>query len=160
MRFLKTIIDLSINEFAGRIAEDYHDCRAEYASRCLLELTKNQAVTGISMYIPQFLIFSSISKKFYFQLETPHGKTILESERFSSKSGCKIGIEYVRENAPLEERYQRKETSDGQYYFNLLAENNRVIGKSVIYNSKQGREKGIKTVMKHAPEAHIEDMTV
>ena len=45
-------------------------------------------------------------------------------------------------------------------YFNLKAGNGQVIGTSELYESEAGRENGIESVKKNAPEAETEDTTV
>ena len=68
-------------------------------------------------------------------------------------------IESVKTNAPHDERYERKETKNGQFMFNLKAANAQTIGTSESYTTKAARDNGIKSVMKHAPNASVEDMT-
>jgi uncharacterized protein YegP (UPF0339 family) len=52
-----------------------------------------------------------------------------------------------------------KETDAG-FHFNLLAGNGEVIGTSEVYNTRLSCENGIKSVMKNAPLAAIENQTV
>ncbi|SCB72269.1 hypothetical protein GA0116948_10142 [Chitinophaga costaii] len=73
---------------------------------------------------------------------------ILTSEGYIAKSSCKNGIESVRKNAPLDERYERKTSTNGKDYFVLKAANGEVIGTSHLYESAQGRDTGIVSVKK------------
>ncbi len=56
------------------------------------------------------------------------------------------GIESVRTNSPLDERYDRLESKAGEPYFVLKAVNHEVIGTSEMYSSAPAREKGIEAV--------------
>jgi uncharacterized protein YegP (UPF0339 family) len=44
--------------------------------------------------------------------------------------------------------------------FNLKATNGQVIGTSERYKTERACENGVQSVMKHAPEAKIEDQTL
>jgi len=93
-------------------------------------------------------------------LTAPNGQPILTSEGYTAKASCKNGIHSVKTNAPQDDQYKRKETSDGKFTFNLMAKNNQVIGTSQTYSSKQGLENGIQSVKDNAPRAGIEDTSV
>ena len=108
---------------------------------------------------PKFQIYTSDSGDYYFRLTAVNGEIILGSEGYESKAGCQNGIESVKENAPLDERYDRKVASNGQFYFSLTAANNQVIGNSEMYTSEAGRDNGIESVKKTAPDAGVEDIS-
>jgi hypothetical protein len=105
---------------------------------------------------PKFQIFIGNNNQFYFRLYAANGEIVLNSEGYTTKSGCKKGIASVKGNALLEERYQRKTSVNGQFYFVLVAANGKVIGVSEMYPVKQNRENGIKTVKKVASDAYVE----
>lgn len=109
---------------------------------------------------PKFQIKESSNNQFYFNLHALNGQVILSSEMYTTKQGCKGGIESVKNNAPTDERYDRKEAKNGQFYFTLKATNGEVIGKSEMYTTKAARENGIESVKKNAPIANTEDATV
>ena len=46
--------------------------------------------------------------------------------------------------------------TNGQLYFNLKAANGQVIGTSEMYRSASGRNRGIASVKKNAPNAEVE----
>lgn len=92
-----------------------------------------------------------------FRLKAGNGETILSSEGYSSKSGCDNGIASVRKNSVNPDRYEKKETEGGKFRFNLKATNGQVIGTSQSYSSASGCDNGIKSVMKTAPDAKVED---
>ncbi len=108
----------------------------------------------------KFEIFQSDNnEKYYFRLKAKNGQVILSSQGYSGKSGCKNGIESVRKNSAMDERFERKESANGKFHFNLLAANKQIVGSSQMYASKSGMEKGIESVKTNAQEATIEDLT-
>ncbi len=96
---------------------------------------------------------------YYFRLLAVNGEGILGSEGYRSKSGCRNGIESVKANAPIDDRYEQNTSSTGEFYFTLYAANGEPIGNSGMYSSKVGRNNGIKAVKSTAPNAVIEDLT-
>jgi len=108
----------------------------------------------------KFVITKSSNGEHRFKLKAGNGEPILASEGYTSKAGCMNGIDAVRENALKEERFEKKTSSGGKHYFVLKAGNGQVIGTSEMYESTSGRDNGIASVMKNAPQATIEDETV
>lgn len=104
----------------------------------------------------KFVIDKSTKSQLYFNLKAGNGEIILTSELYKAKSGVLNGIDSVRENAPLDNRYERKDNS--QYSFNLKAKNGQVIGRSETYTTRASREKGIEAVKKNAPDAVVNDL--
>ncbi|MAO90218.1 MAG: hypothetical protein CMM78_03240 [Rhodospirillaceae bacterium] len=107
----------------------------------------------------KFEIYKDKAGEFRFRLKAGNGEIILASEGYTAKSGCETGIASVKTNAPLDARYEKKTATNGQYYFNLKAGNGEVIGTSETYVSTQGRDNGIESVKKNAPDAEIDDLT-
>jgi len=97
--------------------------------------------------------------QFHFNLKAVNGQILLKSEMYKAKSGASNGIESVKKNSPLDERYDRRESKKGEPYFVLLAANKQVIGQSELYSSTTAMENGIQSVKKNAPEASINDLT-
>lgn len=111
------------------------------------------------MRFPKFEIHTGKDGQFYFRLHAANGEVILSSEGYVAKAGCRNGISAVQENAPNDQRYRRKTAANGQYYFVLVAANNRVIGTSETYTTERRREDGIAAVKRTAPDAPAEDIT-
>lgn len=107
----------------------------------------------------KFIIKKRTNGEYQFNLKAGNGEIILTSEGYSSKSACQNGIESVRKNAPVDNRYDRKTASNGQYYFNLTATNGQIIGTSERYTTSSSRDNGIASVKRNAPDATTEDNT-
>lgn len=107
-----------------------------------------------------FVISKRKNGEFQFNLKADNGQTILTSEGYTTKANCNNGIESVRKNSVEDARYERKTSSNGKFYFNLKASNGQIIGTSEMYESESGRENGIESVKKNAPDADIKDETV
>lgn len=95
----------------------------------------------------------------HFNLLASNGQIILQSEMYETKANAMNGVESVKKNAPLDERYERLVSQSGKPYFVLKAANHQVIGQSQQYESEAGRDNGIESVKKHAPEATVVDLT-
>jgi uncharacterized protein YegP (UPF0339 family) len=98
-------------------------------------------------------------EQFMFNLKAAHGEIILASERYTAKSSAQAGIESVRANAPIDERYDRRKSSKEEPYFVLKAANGEIIGKSEMYSSSSAMENGIESVKTNGPSAPFEDIT-
>lgn len=107
----------------------------------------------------KFELYKDNAGEYRFRLLAGNGQNILASEGYTSKSSCENGIDSVKNNAPLDERYERKETSSGKYMFNLKAANHQVVGTSQSYTSAASRDNGIESVKTNAPDAQIDDQT-
>ncbi|OYX82652.1 MAG: hypothetical protein B7Y83_14110 [Flavobacteriales bacterium 32-34-25] len=107
----------------------------------------------------KFVITKRVNGEFQFNLKAANGQAILASEGYTTKTACDNGIESVRKNAQEDGRFERKDSSNGKYYFNLKATNGQIIGNSEMYESVASRENGIESVKKNAPDAVVEDQT-
>ncbi|MCB9352508.1 MAG: YegP family protein [Lewinellaceae bacterium] len=105
------------------------------------------------------LFKSEKDNQFYWRLRASNQEIILQSEGYQTKQGAEAGIESVRENSPFDDRYQRLDAKNGQFYFVLKALNGKVIGVSETYITKAAREKGIAAVKREGPGAPVEDLT-
>ena len=108
---------------------------------------------------PKFQMFkSAVNSQYYYRLRSVNGEIILNGEGYTTKQSCINGINSVKENAPYDSRYERKD-SYGNYTFNLKAGNGEIIGRSENYMTSSARENGISAVKRDAPNAPIEDLT-
>lgn len=106
-----------------------------------------------------YVLTNSKDGQVMFNLKAANGQVILTSERYTTKSAAENGIESVRTNSPLEERYERRENSAGEPYFILKAGNSQEIGRSEYYSSASAMENGIASVKANGPDATVVDET-
>lgn len=95
--------------------------------------------------------------QFMFNLRAANGEIILTSERYTTRSGAKRGIESVRKNSATGARFERK-PSGTQFIFRLRATNGKIIGASERYTTQAALEKGIASVMTNAPKAPVREI--
>ena len=107
----------------------------------------------------KFELYTDKAGEFRFRLKAGNGEVILASEGYKQKASATNGIESVKKNAPDDARFERKETDAGNFRFNLKSTNGQVIGTSQSYASASGRDNGIESVKKNAPEAALDDQT-
>jgi len=65
------------------------------------------------------------------------GKIVLLSESYTGEPGRDNGIESVKKNMKLEERYRFHEHENGKHYFDLIAGNYQEIATSVWFGSEK-----------------------
>ena len=97
--------------------------------------------------------------EFFFHLKAGNGQIILASEMYKEKSSAENGIASVKKNARDDAHYERKDTKNGHFMFNLKAANHQVIGTSETYTTTTARDGGIESVKTNAPKAEIHDLT-
>lgn len=102
-------------------------------------------------------IKKSDNGQFNFVLKAGNDQVILRSEQYESKSAAQNGIASVQTNSPLDERYDKKDSSDGRSYFNLKAANHQIIGTSQMYASSQLRDDGIASVKANGTSTVVKD---
>jgi uncharacterized protein YegP (UPF0339 family) len=107
----------------------------------------------------KFELYMDKAGEFRFRLKSAAGQIMLVSEGYKAKASATNGIDSVRKNAPADERYERKQTSNGKFMFNLKSTNGQVIGTSEPYADEAARDSGIATVKSEAPGASLDDQT-
>ncbi|ANF50278.1 hypothetical protein A0O34_07005 [Chryseobacterium glaciei] len=107
----------------------------------------------------RFVISKRFNGEYQFNLKASNGQTILVSEGYNMKSSCLNGINAVKQNSQMDERFERKTSSNSKYYFNLKAINGEIIGTSEMYESSSARDNGIESVKVNSRTASIDDFT-
>jgi hypothetical protein len=102
-----------------------------------------------------FELKSNDKGEFSFSLHGGNAEIILRSEQYASNAAAENGIASVQKNAADEARYERKDASDGRFYFNLKAANHQVIGTSQMYKTAAARDEGIAAVKANGPAATV-----
>jgi uncharacterized protein len=106
-----------------------------------------------------FELKTTTAGKFLFNLKAGNHEVILTSQQYEAKPSAENGIDSVRRNAPIDERFERKTSKAGEPFFVLNAANGQTIGQSEMYSSTAAMEDGIASVKKNAPEAKLKDLT-
>ena len=106
-----------------------------------------------------FELSKSSNDQFRFVLKAGNGEIILTSELYTTKAAAENGIDSVRTNSPLDERYEKKTATNGKFHFNLKAGNHQVIGSSQLYASEASRDKGIASVKTNGASETVKDNT-
>ncbi|QIL78720.1 YegP family protein [Diaphorobacter sp. HDW4A] len=104
-----------------------------------------------------FELSKSSDGQFRFVLKAGNAETILTSELYKTKASAENGIASVQTNAGLEERYERKEATNGKSFFNLKAANHQVIGSSQMYATAKSRDEGIASVKVNGASKTVKD---
>lgn len=103
----------------------------------------------------KFEVYKDKAGEHRFRLKAGNGEVILTSQGYNEKAGCENGIESVKRNAAKAEQFSKSTTDSGKFRFNLMAGNNQVIGTSQNYSSESGRDNGIESVGRSAPDAKV-----
>ncbi len=93
-----------------------------------------------------FELFQGQDDQWYFHLLAGNYEKVLQSEGYVAKAGAENGIESVKANGVDLANYDVLEATNGEWYFNLVAQNHEIIGTSETYVSQQGAERGMETV--------------
>jgi uncharacterized protein len=104
-----------------------------------------------------FELSNSSDGQFRFVLKAGNAETILTSELYKARNSAENGIASVQANCAVEERFDRKEATNGKFYFNLKAGNHQIIGTSQMYATAQSRDNGIASVQTNGTSTTIKD---
>jgi uncharacterized protein YegP (UPF0339 family) len=105
---------------------------------------------------PRFKISKGTRDEYTFNLTAANGEKILASERYTTRASAEGGIQAVKANAEIEQRFERRVAKDEQLYFVLKAGNGEVVGVSETYTTGAAREQGIRAVQVNAGVAGVE----
>ena len=107
----------------------------------------------------KFVITNRTNGEYQFNLKAGNGQTILASEGYTTKAACLNGVESVKKNSQDDARFEKKESTNGKYYFSLKSTNGQIVGSSEMYESASARDNGIESVKKNAPDADTDDQS-
>jgi hypothetical protein len=108
----------------------------------------------------KFEILKRTDGNFMFNLKASNGEIIMTSQGYTTKSACQNGITSSKKNGVNKHFYKHATATNGNFYFNLTAANNQVIGTSQMYTTKQGSDHGIESVMKNVHKAEVIDLSI
>ncbi len=91
-------------------------------------------------------VFQGKDQKHYFRVVAGNGENVLASEAYESKQAAEKGLTRALENGTDEDRFEQRVSRDGQYYFVLKAANHVVLGRSELYVTRFGAERGARAL--------------
>jgi uncharacterized protein len=95
---------------------------------------------------PKFEILAGKDGKIYFHLKAANGEIILAGRGYKTKSETIHAIASVMRYGQLDTSFVRRESANGQFFFQLKSPSGRILGWSEMYIAKQSREVGIQAV--------------
>jgi uncharacterized protein len=107
---------------------------------------------------PKFEIFVSKDGKIRFHLKAANGEIILAGRSYKTKSETIHGIASVMRYGAIESCFVRRESVNGQHFFQIKSPSGRLLGWSEMYRSRQGRETGILAVKKAVQVGRVLDL--
>ncbi|NNE92160.1 MAG: YegP family protein [Verrucomicrobiales bacterium] len=107
----------------------------------------------------KFEIKKARNGQFHFNLKAANGEIILSSERYTTKRSAKKGIASVQKNSADDNRFDRRTARNGKPYFVLKAANQKVIGKSEMYETNRAMENGIRSVKRNGSTEKVDDIS-
>ena len=102
-----------------------------------------------------FEVYKDARGEHRFRLKAANGQIIATGEGYSSKAGCLNGINSVKENCTIPERFETYQDNSGEWRYRLKAANGQVIATGEGYSSEAGLKNGIESVTKNALSAEI-----
>ncbi len=103
----------------------------------------------------KFETFVGKNNEHYFRLINEEGKVLLSSEGYTQKENLLNGIESVKKNIALPDKYEMKTAENGKHYFNLKAANGQVISTSAMWDSPDLRDIWMKKMKTDVPQAQV-----
>jgi len=94
----------------------------------------------------RFETFTGADGDVYFHLVAGNGQVTLRSEGYTRVENAKKGMEALLDVATDTGAYDVKQAKNGDWYFNVLATNGKIIGTSQLYSTKSNATRGTSTV--------------
>jgi uncharacterized protein YegP (UPF0339 family) len=107
---------------------------------------------------PKFEIIAGKDGKLRFHLKAANGEIILAGRAYKSKPETIHGIASVMRYGALDSCFVRRESINGQFFFQIKSPSGRLLGWSELYITKQGRETGIQAVKKAVQVGRVLDL--
>ena len=108
-----------------------------------------EEITNEHHHIGKYAVSKAKNGEFYFNLKAANGQIILTSSFYKSVEACNEAIEFTRANCSVDERFERKTSSNNKHFFRFTSTDSHAIGKSEMYESVASMEKGIASVKRN-----------
>ncbi len=106
----------------------------------------------------KFETFVGKNNEHYFRLINGEGEVLLSSEGYTQKDNLLNGIESVKKNIALPDKYEMKTAANGKHYFNLKAANGQIISSSAKWDSPEIRDTWMKKMKSEVPGAQVTEL--
>ena len=93
-----------------------------------------------------FETFQGLDGHYYFSMTAGNGQNVLRSQGYTTLASAQNGIASVVANGNDKRQFDVAQATNGDWFFNLRAANNEIIGTSELYASKSNAERGARTV--------------
>ncbi len=103
----------------------------------------------------KFETFVGKNNEHYFRLINEEGKVLLSSEGYTQKESLLNGIESVKRNIALPDKYEMKTAENGKHFFNLKAGNGQIISTSAKWDSPDTRHTWMQKMKTEVPAAQV-----
>lgn len=102
----------------------------------------------------KFEMYLGPNSLIHWKYVSPSGKDIVVSKGTTIKEQAYESIRNVKENANIEQRYEKTTPADGKFGFRLRAANHQIVAESVAYTTAEDRDEA-QASMRRAGEAVV-----
>jgi uncharacterized protein YegP (UPF0339 family) len=105
-----------------------------------------------------FEVYKDARGEHRFRLKAPNGQVIAIGEGYSSKASCLNGINSIKENSAIPERWETYQDSSEEWRFRLKAANGQIIATGEGYSTEAALKDGMESVIKYALSSAIKEI--
>jgi uncharacterized protein YegP (UPF0339 family) len=102
----------------------------------------------------KFEMYLGPNSQIHWKFVGPNGKDISISKGTTIKETVYQAIRSIKENANVEQRYEKLSPADGKFSFRLRAANHQIVAESVIFDKVEDRDEAM-GMMRRAGEAVV-----
>ncbi len=136
MSALAALVALSLSSVACVAESEADNSSAE------VEETSQDVVSRSA----SFETFEGLDGRHYFHVVAQNGAIVLRSQGYASLASAKDGVLSVLDHGNDKRNFDVLEAANGDYYFNVKANNGQVIATSQLYASRSSADRGASTV--------------
>jgi uncharacterized protein YegP (UPF0339 family) len=104
-----------------------------------------------------FEIYEDEQDQWRFRLKDKQDKIVFVSEAYTTEGNCIKGTSSCKTNGFDRSNYKELVSSDGNFYFTLTAQNNEIIGNSLMFFTVEERDEAMNNMISYCtPDGNIE----